>query len=120
MQVEPSVIEKVNKYIVDEYTFWKDIYDGKYYDADVADGVNLNIVRSHIIEVKRYCEDVLGDNFLLYPDSYFFPIPAELPEDFMVYIHRLEHPLLGLVFNASLNPPVSEVFKFNWDEVLYQ
>ena len=119
MQSEFSNTPKeIDKCIVDEYTFWKEIYEGKYFDVDVKDGVNLNLVRSHIIEGKMRCEDVLGDNFFLYPDSYFFPTPALLPEDFMVYIHRMQHPLIGLIFNSSVNPPLNEVFKFNWDEVL--
>lgn len=109
---------EIDKCIVDEYTFWKEIFEGQYSDLDVKDGVNLNIVRSHILFEKNRCEEILGDNYHLYPDSYFYPIPEELPEDFMVSTKRLPLPFVGMIFNVVKNPPFSEVMKFDWSEVL--
>ena len=119
MQSELSTtLMEINKCILDEYTFWREIYEGVYSDLDVKDGVNLNIVRNHILYEKSRIEELLGDSFYLYPDSYFYPVPDELPEDFMVYTQRLPDPLIGIILNASINPPYSEVMKFSWGEVL--
>lgn len=111
-------LKEIEKCLLDEYTFWKEIYEGVYSDVDVKDGVNLNIVRNHILYEKSRFEDILGDRFHLYPDSYFYPIPDELPEDFVVYTKRLSNPLIGLILHETLNPLVSEVMKFDWDEIL--
>lgn len=111
-------IAEIDKCIVDEYTFWKEIYEGVYSDVDVNDGVNLNIVRNHIMYEKTRCEELLGECFHLYPDSYFYPIPNELPEDFMASPKRLPLPFIGMIFKAESKQPFSEVMKFNWYEEL--
>lgn len=117
MQSELSkIIKEIEKCLLDEYTFWREIYEGVYSDVDVKDGANLNIVRNHILYEKNRLEELLGNNVHLYPDSYFYPIPNELPEDFMVSTRRLQLPLIGMLFNAESNLPFSEVMKFNWDE----
>lgn len=111
-----AVLRGIDKCILDEYTFWKEIYEGKYSDVDVNDGVNLNIVRSNILHEKSRCEEILGDNFNLYSDSYFYPVPAELPNDYMAVTRRLPLPFIGMIFNVAKNLPYSEVMKFDWDE----
>lgn len=120
MQSELSTtLKQIEKCLLDEYTFWKEIYEGVYSDVDVKDGVNLNIVRNHILYEKNRLEELLGDNVHLYPDSYFYPIPDELSEDFMVSPKRLQLPLIGMLFSGERNLPFSEVMKFRWDEVFY-
>ena len=121
MQSELSTtLKTIDKSITDEYTFWREIYEGVYSDVDVKDGVNLNIVRNHILYEKNRCEELLGDCYHLYPDSYFFPVPAELPEDFMVSTRKMPLPILGMIFNVVENPPIEEVMKFEWAEELNQ
>lgn len=109
---------EIDKCIIDEYTFWKEIFEGQYSDLDVKDGVNLNIVRSHILFEKNRCEEILGDNYHLYPDSYFYPVPVELPDDYMAVTRRL--PFIGMLFSIAPNPSYDEVMKFDWGEALYQ
>ena len=119
MQEEFSTtLKELDKCLTDEYTFWKEIYEGVYSDVDVKDGVNLNIVRNHILYEKHRCEEILGDNFHLYPDSYFYPVPVELPDDFMVSTRKMPLPVLGMIFNVAPNPPINEVLKFDWSEEL--
>ena len=114
-----TTLKRIEKCITDEYTFWKEIYDGLYFDVDVKDGLNLNIVRNNILLEKIRCEETLGDELYLYPDSYFFPIPEILPEDFVVSTKKLPLPLMGIVLFASKNPPnppYKEMMKFDWKE----
>lgn len=119
MQSELSnTLKEIEKCLLDEYTFWKEIYEGVYFDADVKDGVNLNIVRNHILYEKNRFEELLGDCFHLYPDAYFYPVPDELPEDFVVAVKRHPLPFMGLIFSMGSNLPFTEVMKFNWSEVL--
>ena len=78
--------------------------------------MNINLVRNHILIAKKNIEKFLGDNFLAYPDSYFFPEPVKLPNDFMAVERRLG--CRGKLLQATKTMPYEEVVKFDWGEVL--
>lgn len=48
------------------------------------DGGNLNLVRNHIIYHKKNLEELLQDQYWLYPDEYFYPEPLEVPSNLIV------------------------------------
>ena len=107
--------KELNEHLTRDYKTWKSIYENGCSDPSFTDGVNLNLVRNHIIYGKMQCEKILGDSYHLYPDSYFFPIPAQLPSDFMAVCRKL--PVLGLLLNPTKHLPYSEVMKFSWSEI---
>lgn len=61
--------------LLSEYNRWKKIFDEGCSDPSYPDGVNINLVRNHILYYKNQVEQTLKDNFLAYPDSYFYPDP---------------------------------------------
>ena len=98
------------------YKRLKDIYENGCSDPTWTDGVNIDLVRNHIIYGKSQCEKVLGDNFIAYPDEYFYPLPVELPDDFMAVDRKLA--CRGEYLTANKSMCYSEVVKFDWGEVL--
>lgn len=101
-----------------DYARWKHIYDYGCQDPSYEDGVNINLVRNHILYGKEQIEKHLGDNFHLYPDCYFFPLPVKLPNDFMAVERKLN--CRGKTYPATKTLPYGEVMKFDWSEVLCQ
>ncbi len=68
---------------------WDHIYEHGCSDPFHADGVNLNLVRNHIIYEKREIDRILKEeqeNTLFstpYPDIYFRGTPSEVPYSYM-------------------------------------
>lgn len=108
--------KELEEHLTKDYATWKSIYEKGCSDPSFPDGVNLNLVRNHIIYGKIQCEKTLGDNLHLYPDPYFFPIPTELPNDFMAATRGLACLLKFL--QASEKLPYKEVVKFDWETLL--
>ena len=76
-------IQDITNNLIDRYNRWKHIYLNGCSDPFWEDGVNINLVRNHILYYKRLLEETLRDNFIGYPDVYYFPEPPELPYNFM-------------------------------------
>lgn len=110
--------KELGEELINRYNRWKSIYESGCSDPTWEDGVNINLVRNHILIAKKNIEKFLGDNFLLYPDSYFFPEPIKLPSEFMAVDRRLG--CRGKVLPATKTLPYEEVVKFDWSEALCQ
>lgn len=112
-------------HLTESYRRWVHIFTQGCSDPTYEDGVNINLVRNHILYYKRMCEEVLKDNFIAYPDEYFYPTPENLPQDFMA-VDRKAPILAGFKKTGSDIVPakryefnsLSQVFLFDWKEVL--
>ena len=60
---------------------WKHIREHGASDPFWCDGVNMNLVRNHVIYYKRMCEEQLKPEE--YPAEYFLETPPEVDRDFM-------------------------------------
>lgn len=56
-------------------------------DPTYADGVNMNIVRNHILIAKQKCEKELDGD---YPQEYYFPTPDVVDPDYMARSAEIE------------------------------
>ena len=108
--------KELGEELIDRYTRWSHIYHHGCSDPTWEDGVNINLVRNHILIAKKNIEKYLGDNFSAYPDYYFFPEPMQLTNDFMAVERRLG--CRGKLLPATKTLPYEEVMKFDWGEVL--
>ena len=108
--------KELEERLLDRYKRWKSIYEEGCTDPFYEDGTNLCLVRNHISYYKKECEQYLGDNFHLYPDAYFFPIPIEVPHNFMAVDRETGIPKRLIPANKTL--PYEEAVKFDWSEVL--
>lgn len=110
----PFTPKELDGHLTSDYATWKKIYEEGCSDPNWEDGTNLNLVRSHILYGKMQCEKILGDNLHLYPDSYFFPDPIKVPNNFMAVSRKLN--CRGAVLDATRVLPYSEAVKFYWGE----
>ena len=108
--------KELEEELIDRYTRWSHIYHNGCSDPTWEDGTNINLVRNHILITKKNIENYLGNNFLAYPDCYFFPEPIQLPNDFMAVDRRLG--CRGKILPSTKTLPYEEVVKFCWGEVL--
>lgn len=114
-QQQPTALQLEGR-ILSDYSRWKEIFNDGCTDPTWKDGVNIDLVRNHILYDKRCCDEVLKDNHLAYPDSYFYPNPVKLPYDFMAKDRYL--PCLRETFAKNKNISYNEAVKFDWGEVL--
>ena len=112
-----SLVSELDSNIKERYSRWLLLYADGCNDPYWSDGTNINLVRNHIHFYKKSCEIELGDKYYLYPDSYFFPDPKEVPDDFMANTREIR--IKGITLPATLNKePVSSMIQFDWSEVL--
>lgn len=110
-QLTPSIL---GSRIEGEYSRWREIYENGCSDPNWEDGVNLNLVRNHIIYHKKMCEEHLKDNYFLYPDSYFYPEPMEVDNKFMSKDRRLS--CRSATLKSTKTIPYSQAVSFDWKE----
>lgn len=66
------------------YERWKYIYENGCSDPTWPDGINLNLVRNHIIHYKVLLEEDTPCHMLFtLPDEYFFPEPPRVSDYLM-------------------------------------
>lgn len=107
--------KELNSQLLSEYKRWKEIFDFGCSDPYWSDGMNINLVRNHILYQKRVIEETLGNNYIAYPNSYFYPEPIEMPKDFMAVSRKL---ITDEVLTANKNMCYNDAIKFDWSEVL--
>lgn len=76
-----STAEKLGKELRDSYERWNHILQNGAGDPFWEDGLNMNLVRNHIIHYKRQCEaELLPEE---YPEEYFWGLPTEVDNKYM-------------------------------------
>lgn len=75
------------KQIVNElnhsYERWNDINDNGCNDPAWADGINMNLVRNHIIYYRRQIEDICAETGKSFPSEYYYPVPPAVDSNYM-------------------------------------
>lgn len=66
------------------YDHWQKEREEGCVDPNWSDGVNLNLVRNHIIFYKKKIRRVCDESGLVIPSIYYRPLPPEMPTDFFV------------------------------------
>lgn len=64
-----------------EYARWRELRDRGGTDPFWPDGVNMNLVRNHILYCKRMIEEKLME--AEYPEEYFLDTPPEVDDNYM-------------------------------------
>lgn len=101
----------------DSYNRWTNIFFNGCSDPNWSDGVNINLVRNHILAYKHYVETTLKDNYIAYPDEYYYPTPVELSSSFMAK-ERKGCGGTTMIENRGGFHSLSQCMLFNWKEAL--
>lgn len=71
---------KIEAELEEEFTRWDHLKIHGGSDPFWSDGVNMNLVRNHIIYCKRMIEELEPE---VYPEAYLKETPPEVPPDYM-------------------------------------
>lgn len=64
-----------------EHELWNHLYQNGGSDPNWEDGVNLNLVRNHIISYRRQCQEELRT--VEYPEEYYVSVPPKIDNHYM-------------------------------------
>lgn len=79
--------EDLGAEIADRIDRWNYLCEFGGKDPTYADGVNMNLVRNHILIAKQKCEKELNGD---YPQEYYFPTPDVVDPDYMARSAEIE------------------------------
>lgn len=85
-----------------EYARWRELRDRGGTDPFWPDGVNMNLVRNHILYWKRMIEENLQE--AEYPEEYFLDIPPEMDNNFMAHPDRIRDKAIAALKTIKENP----------------
>lgn len=78
-----ELLKQSVKDCLERYQHWKKLYEDGGSDPYYTDGVNLALVRNHIIYYKKQMEEACLALACDLPDVYFRALPPEVPEGYM-------------------------------------
>jgi len=80
-------LSELREKITNEINDWKNININGCNDPSWPDGVNMNLVRNHIIYYKREMAQICEEINLILPEEFYFPTPQEVDNGYMAHIH---------------------------------
>ena len=91
--------EQLAEVIRESHEQWKRPRENGVNDPFWTDGVNLNLVRNHIIYGRRLCEEELQEGD--YPEEYYLPLPEKVPPNYMVKSDEIRRKASELMRNKG-------------------
>lgn len=91
MKKKKTVDQELIEYrydIVSEIELWEDISKNGCSDPFWQDGINMNLVRNHILYDKRKILEICRENDIALPSEYFFPTPPEVDNSYMANLSQ--------------------------------
>lgn len=101
--------EQLAEVIRESHEQWKRLWENGGSDPFWADGVNLNLVRNHIIYGCKLCEEELQEGD--YPEEYYLPLPEKVPPNYMVKSDEIRRKASERMRSIKENPDYMEIFK---------
>lgn len=86
--MKKSRASELKESLRDNFNRWQHLYEHGGNDPFWEDGVNLNLVRNHILYDKRLCEEELQPGE--YPEEYFKEAPQEVESHFMARAEEIK------------------------------
>ena len=69
--------------LVKSFKQWEHLKEYGGSDPFYADGVNMNLVRNHIMYYKRKIAEEYGEDYEKYPEAFYRDLPPEADQDYM-------------------------------------
>lgn len=101
--------EQLAEVIRESHEQWKRLWKNGGSDPFWPDGVNLNLVRNHIIYGRRLCEEELQEGD--YPEEYYLPLPEKVPPNYMVKGDEIRRKAFERMQSIKENPDYMEIFE---------
>ena len=100
--------EQLAEVIRESHEQWKRLRENGGNDPFWTDGVNLNLVRNHIIYGRRLCEEELQEGD--YPEEYYLPLPEQVPPNYMVKSDEIRRKASERMQSIKENPDYIGLF----------
>lgn len=81
---------KLREEIKDQIDRWNTLKTQGGSDPCWADGVNMNLVRQHVITYKKEMEKICRENSLSLPEEYWVSVPPKVPDYYMAKPKEIE------------------------------
>ena len=81
---------KLREEIIDQIDRWNTLKTQGGSDPAWADGVNMNLVRQHVIAYKKEMEKICRENSLSLPEEYWVSVPPKVPDYYMAKPKEIE------------------------------
>ena len=89
-QTPEQYLEKEIGNMEREFSKWKSTLEAGCSDPFWPDGVNLNLIRNHIIYAKRKIMTLCQEFMLPLPNNYYRPTPPEVDHNYMANLKQTE------------------------------
>lgn len=94
----------LRKELREEFTRWKHLYKEGGSDPFWSDGVNMNLVRNHILYTKKRIEEEMENNpDFICPPEYHLKTPPEAPMDYMAKAGQIYEDALRILSELEQN-----------------
>lgn len=103
--------ENLDKELEERFNRYDELYKNGGNDPFWSDGVGLNLVRNHIIFLKRKIKEEYADKD--YPEIYFRAVPDPVDNDYMAKSNEIRKKAEGLYRYLQELPCLAELKKAN-------
>lgn len=83
-------IEECAEGIVSSLQRWKYINENGCDDPAWQDGMNMNLVRNHILYYKRKISEICEENKISFPEELYLPSPPKVNNSYMANLKQEE------------------------------
>lgn len=102
---EPNYIEE----LAERFDRWDEIYQNGRHDPSWSDGVNLNLIRNHILYYKKTIEESMTDGAL--PDIYYRETPPEVDNSYIARAEEIRQNAKQTLSAFENNPDIQYIKK---------
>ena len=88
MKKQKDELAECRQRITESISRWKHINKNGCNDPSWPDGVNMNLVRNHIIWYKRRLEELCAAAGTPLPEEYYLPTPPEVDKNYMANLKQ--------------------------------
>lgn len=102
---EPNYIEELSE----RFDRWDDVYQNGCHDPSWPDGVNLNLIRNHIMYYKKAIEESMTYGAL--PDIYYREMPPEVDNSYIARAEEIRQNAKQTLSAFENNPDIQYIKK---------
>lgn len=81
-------IRELAENITERIRHWASIRKNGCNDPSWPDGVNMNLVRNHVIYYKRQLKEICAEHGRYLPDEYYLATPPEVDDNYMANLRQ--------------------------------
>lgn len=102
MSIKKTELEECIKSLSSEKERWISICKSGCNDPAYSDGVNMNLVRNHMIYYKRKIQEICNEMETGLPEEYYIAIPPTVSNGYMANLKQKERIQRLVVFGNEL------------------